>query len=325
MPSDTLFGLQASGYRLRRRHEKSRNGCVRCKQKRKKVEIPPSFSSSATNEGIAPDLHASPFLDATELSLLSHYLSHTSQIIPVDDLDLYALSVGVPNLGFNCRLVMSSLLALTATCKSHDIAKQAQTPLSPHDLSEIQELLALAERHHTASLRHIHESMQKLESYDEILANAALMVLYASASHSIRVHLAAVTAKRSGRRLQHEMLPQHSQWISFTRAVHTASTAVLNDIVQSADRPRTATTTPSLVESSRSTLRSTAVLSPRDGPSENTKRLFRPLVVSTCTRALEGLRRRAESTAVLLQEPDSGHCRTHPRVRCHLRGGTGQI
>lgn len=32
-PSD----LQATGYRLRKSHEKSRNGCLRCKQLRKKV------------------------------------------------------------------------------------------------------------------------------------------------------------------------------------------------------------------------------------------------------------------------------------------------
>lgn len=33
----TLSDLQATGYRLRKSHEKSRNGCLRCKQLRKKV------------------------------------------------------------------------------------------------------------------------------------------------------------------------------------------------------------------------------------------------------------------------------------------------
>lgn len=32
-----LSDLQATGYRLRKSHEKSRNGCLRCKQLRKKV------------------------------------------------------------------------------------------------------------------------------------------------------------------------------------------------------------------------------------------------------------------------------------------------
>ncbi|PLB50879.1 putative C6 transcription factor [Aspergillus steynii IBT 23096] len=382
MPSDTLLGLQTGGYRLRRRHEKSRNGCMRCKQQRKKCDelrpncsrcskfmyrcqyqtslsdgdlnqerdlahlpvpdfhappaspstiasrsgsplalpidglsipspsstgLPASLSSGSVNEERLPSNQESPRpLDGPELSLLSHYISHTSQVIPVDDLDLYALSVGVPNLAFNCKAVMSSLLALAAACKSHDITKHAQEPLDPQDVKAIRDLLALAEGHHEASLRHIQASMRNAESYDEILANAALMVLYASASHSIRVHLAA-TAKRSGKRLPHEVLPQHSQWISFTRAAHTASTAVLNNIVEDAEKDCISTTSPAIdarLELPRAGVCSASVLSPQDGPSDHTKRLFLPLVASTYVRALEGLRRRAESTAAHLKGSD---------------------
>lgn len=64
--------------------------------------------------------------------------------------------------------------------------------------------------------------------YDEVFANAALMVLYASASHSMRVQLAS-SAKQTNWYLLDELFPQHLQWILFTRAAHTASAAVLND------------------------------------------------------------------------------------------------
>ncbi|PYH67876.1 Zn(II)2Cys6 transcription factor, partial [Aspergillus vadensis CBS 113365] len=367
----TLSDLQGTGYRLRKSHEKSRNGCLRCKQLRKKCDEArpkcsrctrlsytcqyqhhPSASGSDTEPGGIPnsetefagselvtvrprgsitpstgqlplspqstndedilnlDLPSPDPLNATELSLLAHYLSHTSQTIPFDSLDLHALSVGVPNLAFKCKAVMSSLLSLAAACKCHDIAHEyPQKPLDNQTLTEIQDLLALAERHHAASLRHIQATMQKARGYDNVLANAALMVLYASASHSIRVHLAA-TAKLHGQRLPAELLPQHSQWITFTRAAHTASSAILNDIVN-------ATAAGSAMDTgleSHPTMSNS--LSPQDGPSPTTKRLFLPLVASTCDRALRSLRRRAErTTAVLLQAPAA--CSTIDQRRVH--------
>ncbi|KAE8139266.1 hypothetical protein BDV38DRAFT_281428 [Aspergillus pseudotamarii] len=384
MSDTTLPRLQvAAGFRLRRTHEKSRNGCVRCKQQRKKCdELRPrcsrctkrmyrcrypshdnNVSEQESTHSPVPDSHAPPksvstivpglgspsarssdrlsvpsppssgqpttsarlstdeervevdpefpgTLDATELGLLAHYITHTSQTIPCDDLDLYALSVGVPNLAFHSKAVLSSLLALAAACKSHDIAKRAQTLLDHQSLMEIGELLALAERHHRASLRHIQAAMRNSDSYDFVLANAALMVLYASASHSIRVHLAA-TAKQCGQRLPDELLPQHSQWISFTRAAHTASTAVLNDIAGPVDKVQSAVSSPAIDTAPNvptPVFGSTAVLSPQDGPSHTTKRLFLPLVASTYTRAFEGLRRRAESTAAHLKRSEPSAC-----------------
>ncbi|RHZ46897.1 Zn(II)2Cys6 transcription factor [Aspergillus thermomutatus] len=375
----TLLELQPTGFRLRKTHEKSRNGCLRCKQQRKKCDElrpscsrctkrmytcryqnpssdgnlskeqgstqipvsslpvsptipstavpnsasplalssghsplssgqPASFSSLSTDEGRPPlDRHTPGTLDSIELSLLSHYLTHTSRTIPVDDLDLYALSVGVPNLAFSSGVVMSSLLALGAACKSHDIAKRAHALLDPQSLMDIRKLLALAERHHQASLRHIQATMQNSDSYDHVLANAALMVLYASASHSIRVHLAAA-AKKCRQRLPNELLPQHSQWISFTRAAHTASTAILNGLVAAAEGICTAASSPILDARSKlpnPVLCSTDGLSPEDGPSENTKRIFLPLVASTFNRALESLCRRAELTTALLKSVTS--------------------
>ncbi|KAI2829287.1 transcriptional regulator family: Fungal Specific TF [Aspergillus niger] len=240
-----LSDLQATGYRLRKSHEKSRNGCLRCKQLRKKCDEarpkcsrctrlsytcqyqhrpntsesdtePTGFPNSEiefagselTSRRLSSDRPSGPItpsigqlplspqsngeedipgldlpspdpLNATELNLLAHYLSHTSQTIPFDSLDLYALAVGVPNLAFKCKAVMSSLLSLAAACKCHDIANEnTQRPLDTRTLTEINDLLALAERHHAASLRNIQATMQITESYDNVLANAALMVFH---------------------------------------------------------------------------------------------------------------------------------------------------
>ncbi|KAJ5996708.1 hypothetical protein N7522_008368 [Penicillium canescens] len=176
---------------------------------------------------------------------------------------------------------------------------------------KVRELLVLADRHHRSSLQHIQVAMSYSDCYDNILANAALMVLYASASHSIRVHL-ATTAKRSGQKLPNEVLPQHSQWISFTRAAHMASTAILDGIVDGVTNSQTNTDTPSTTirapKSPSPVSSSTIALSPQDGPSESTKRLFLPLVISTYTQALEFLRGKAESTVASFERPEDLPC-----------------
>ncbi|KAJ5391474.1 C6 transcription factor [Penicillium cosmopolitanum] len=239
-------------------------------------------------------------LDATELSLLSRYLAHTSRTIPFDDLDLYALSVGIPNLAFNSKPVMSSLIALAAACKSHDIVNTTQTPLADQTVMEVQRLLELAESHHRASLQYIQEAVSNSSWYDNVLANAALMVLYASASHSIRVRLAAI-ARRNGKGLPNDVLPQHSQWITFTRAAHTAASAVLSGLLN-ADMNRNVTISPTVFTSPHPI---STILTPQSGPSENTKRLFIPLVTSTYGRALESLRRKVESVSDSFRSQES--------------------
>lgn len=64
----TVSDLQATGYRLRKSHEKSRNGCLRCKQLRKKVlhnayAVIPScilqtFGSDRITSAMKPDRNA---------------------------------------------------------------------------------------------------------------------------------------------------------------------------------------------------------------------------------------------------------------------------
>ncbi|KAL6860246.1 hypothetical protein ACO1O0_004273 [Amphichorda felina] len=261
---------------------------------------PASCFPSICDDGPSLNPQSSVTLDSTEFSLLSHFLTHTSQTVPYDHVDLYALSVGIPNLAFYSKPVMSSLLSLAAACKCHDIARRAQNPMDPRTLAEIRDLLAFAERHHGASLQHIQAAILTQGCYDNVLANAALMVLYTSASHAVRVHLTA-TAQRTGQQLPIDVLLQHSSshWILFTRAAHTASMAVLNNHVFDAakeDQTAPAPAPSPAAGPSRAESCSTAVLCPQGGPSESTRNAFLPVVASTYVRALEGLRRKAEST-----------------------------
>ncbi|TPX14604.1 uncharacterized protein E0L32_005296 [Thyridium curvatum] len=257
---------------------------------------PASAASAFSNyseyeKRIALQSHSPGTLDSTELGLLSHFLTHTSQTIPFDDVDLYALSVGVPNLAFNSRPVMSSLLALAAACKSHDLAKQAQDPLDRQVLGEIRDLLTLADDHHRISLQHIQAAVPNSEWHDNVLANAALMVLHTYSSHAIRVYL-ATAAKRSGLQLPAHLLPQHSQWIMYTRVAHTASTAVLDSIVKAAAKSLPTKHTP---PDPQSIPRRASHISPEDGPSPRTRSLFLPLVGSTWSRAVDILRGKTDS------------------------------
>lgn len=268
--------------------------------------LPLSPHSNVHEDRGTSSAQSARFFDTSELDLLSHYLSHTSKTIPFDALDLYALSIGIPNLAFRSKPVMSSLIALAATCKSHDIVKQRKAPLDGQTLVEVQGLLELAESHHRSSLRHIQATVAHSDWYDEVLANAALMVLYASACHSIRVHLASST-KQTGQHLPDGLLPQHSQWISFTRAAHTASTAVLNDVIAASNKrnaSRAGPETPSQIPPDID-LSDREILSPQNGPLEDTERLFLPLVASTYVQAFDKLSERANSLAARLVRTES--------------------
>src|SRR6187402_1703024 len=74
---------------------------------------PPSPFSNVSE---ADEVHASTqpvkFLNSTEVELLSHYLTHTVGNILFDNEDSYALKIGIPNLAFSSKPLMSSILAL---------------------------------------------------------------------------------------------------------------------------------------------------------------------------------------------------------------------
>ena len=253
---------------------------------------PYRITSPLPDSGMVGELytsdHCNEILDWTELELLSHYLTHTSRIIPYDTEDLYALRVGIPNLAFHSKPLMSSILALAAVCKSHDLVKQPQPARD-----KIMDLLALAERHHRASLLQVQIDLPNANHYDYVLANAPLMVLYASANHCVRIRLAATQTKDET--LPREFAPAQSQWISLIRAAHLAYAGLLNDQSEISyigrDIELSLTSTGVCSNSEAECINET--ISPEGGPTERTKNLLFPILAASSGPALEALRARA--------------------------------
>ncbi|KAH7134477.1 hypothetical protein B0J13DRAFT_640861 [Dactylonectria estremocensis] len=158
-------------------------------------------------------------LNAAELALLSHYITHTSRILSFDKDDLYALEVGIPNLAFNNKPLMASLLALAAVSKCCHISKHSSAPLE--SFNEICELLVLADQHHRISLQQLQAAIPSTDRYEYVMLNAIFMAEYGSVRHCVRICLAKA-ATLSGKQLPSELLPTGSHWISLTRAAHLA-------------------------------------------------------------------------------------------------------
>lgn len=253
---------------------------------------PTSLPSSSPLPLLPIHAEASVQLNFQELSLFSHYISRTSKVIAFDKDDLYALSVGIPNLAFTSKPVMDSLLALSAASKSYDMLSMIDTPLS--DLSQIDGLLTLADQRHTASLEQVQAALPTLDQYNDVFANAALMVLYSSASHCVRIKVTEL-AKAKGVNLPGHLYPYHSQWISLIRAAHMAYAGLQHQPDQDlslADLP---------LEDDVEVLDENA-LSPEDGPTEQTKTLLLPIISATSDAAFSSLFERAQETAASVQD-----------------------
>ncbi|KAJ4394445.1 hypothetical protein N0V93_003663 [Gnomoniopsis smithogilvyi] len=253
----------------------------------------PSESRATHRNGALQEANLPP-LDAQDLELLTHYLSHTSQTIPFDKIDLYALQIGIPNLAFGSKPLMSSVLALAAVCQCHDLLPTPDDLSNlPLPLPRIQSLLELAERHHRNSLHQIQKAIGT-ERYDTVLANATLMTLYGSAVHCVRIRLINLHQEgRLGAPLPSEFVPAQSQWISLIRAVHCAFIGLRADV--ELEGPQNSAS-PSSVEGSDGELgfddEVGEVKCSQDGPTKTTLHLFLPIVTATIGAALETLRTR---------------------------------
>jgi hypothetical protein len=179
-----------------------------------------SFNLFVYDEEAAQILQPSALqaLTPQDSALLEHYLDHTSKDMTVDDGDQYALQVGIPNLAFQSKPLMKSVLAFSAVCKCHDIIKRS--PVSYADRGKIMDLLSTADRYHMESLREIQPTLSKVKHYDHILANAAMMGMYGSGSHCIRIWLTETA--NSNDIASRSFIPRSCQWISLFRAVRLA-------------------------------------------------------------------------------------------------------
>ncbi|KAF5007828.1 hypothetical protein FDECE_5854 [Fusarium decemcellulare] len=230
-------------------------------------------------------------LNAVELELLSHYLTHTARAIAFDKQDLYALQVGFPNLAFRSKPVMSSILALAAVCKCHDMIMQPATRYQ--DKRQIRRLLALADQHHREALRQTQAEIPYADSYDHVVANAPLMVLYASASHGVRIRLSRMAAEGDGPSTDFALT--QSQWMSLIRAAHLAYTGLRNS-QKGAEITLEPPESPLITSILSNNDHPVDVRDPlgEDGPTPQTKRLLLPIISATSSSALEKLRSRVQ-------------------------------
>ncbi|KAJ5273006.1 hypothetical protein N7478_008131 [Penicillium angulare] len=237
-------------------------------------------------------------LTPPEYKLLKHYIEHTSRDLTVDNQDQYALQIGIPNLALESRPLMKSLLALSAVCKCSDIINQA---LSPRNCRKrVLSLLNFADQYHMESLREIQATLPKTKHYDHVLANAAMMGMYGSGSHCVRIWLTE-TASIDGFSVD-EIRPRGAQWISFFRAARIAYAGLVGGIRESGSLTRTrdcsAATTLSdarskLFNQYRPSVPTTSQGSPSAHP-------LYPIFAETIPSALETLNRRARGLMDLL-------------------------
>ncbi|KAJ9490261.1 hypothetical protein VN97_g2989 [Penicillium thymicola] len=235
----------------------------------------------------------SQILTATESTLLNHYLEHTCQDMTVDDDDQYTLQVGIPNLAFQNKLLMKSVLAFSAVCKCCDIINQLL--ISHGDRELVVMLLSIADQYHMESLREIQDTLAETDQYDHILANAAMMGMYGSSSHCIRIWLAETASSDDLER--DRFMPKSCQWISLFRAVRVAYTGLLNDRFKGEDVVQLAPATSPIHPVASCDLQihcECRVKSGVEQPKGLQAHALYPIIADTVVSALKGLRKRAE-------------------------------
>ncbi|KAF5578400.1 C6 transcription factor [Fusarium pseudoanthophilum] len=259
-----------------------------------------SLSTSDLSPGLSPYLAPSPNftllpqeiplpsvdLGAAELELFSYYLSHTARSLAYDEDDLYALQVGFPNLAFRSKPLMSSILALAAVRKCHDLISQ---PLQRADKSQVRHLLAIADEHHRVSLRQTRADIPIANHYDHVVANAPLMVLYATANHAVRIKV----AKSLDEGVRTSSAPVQLHWMTLIRAAHLAYTGLLHSTKDFGFLEDFTASPPDITLNSQST--NGLVPLGENGPTPQTEQLLMPIIAATSGSALEKLRTRAQA------------------------------
>ncbi|KAM0239354.1 hypothetical protein ACHAPO_003326 [Fusarium lateritium] len=252
-----------------------------------------------THQSIAPSVD----LGATELELFSYYLSHAARSMAYDDEDLYALQVGFPNLAFRSKPLMSSILALAAVRKCHDILSQPST--QPADKGQVRTLLALADEHHRDSLRQTRADIPNANHYDHVVANAPLMVLYATANHAVRIKLSDTQDDQDA---NINLAPAQLHWMTLIRAAHLAYTGLLHSTKDFSMLDDFTASPPAITLNHPI---SGLVPMAENGPTQKTETLLMPIIAATYSSALEKLQTRAQTlqfTLHLTSSDDSKEC-----------------
>ncbi|KAK0648318.1 hypothetical protein B0T16DRAFT_455800 [Cercophora newfieldiana] len=233
-------------------------------------------------------------LAPAEFELLKHYLEHTSRDPSVDEDDKYVLQVGIPNLACQSKALMKSILALSAVCRCCDIIKQST--LICEDRSRVMELLTLANDLHQEALLEIQPALHESRHLDHVLANAAMMGMYGSASHRARIWLAQ-TATFADPPLP-QFTPKHSQWFSLFRTARLAY-AGLVDIAANPDATAQISPSRSPASSGSIPLYEYRVSTRQEQPTPVTSHPLSPILAATIGSALTKLRQKAAEIAIV--------------------------
>ncbi|KAJ4269842.1 hypothetical protein NW762_001511 [Fusarium torreyae] len=184
---------------------------------------------------------------------------------------------------------MSSILALAAVRKCHDMLHQSES--QSIDKNQIRNLLALADEHHRASLRQTQADIPHANHYDHVVANAPLMVLYATANHAVRIRLAQTLADEddSGPNLA----PAQLHWMTLIRAAHLAYTGLLHSTKDFSFMDEFSTSPPTITLNDQSV--GGLVPLAENGPTRHTEQLLMPIIATTSSSAIEKLRTRTQT------------------------------
>lgn len=123
---------------------------------RQSVSITPGLKSinatTSYTSGAAESTRTYPISDATDIALLSHYISHTSRILALHEADYYVLQVHITNMAFHTPVVMEAILAVSAMRTCHDMAKPLTALYSDAEQTQLLSLFELGEQHYQESL-----------------------------------------------------------------------------------------------------------------------------------------------------------------------------
>lgn len=243
------------------------------------------LSTEISDNGIDSELNG---LDSVQLELFNHYLEHTAKSIAVDEEDLYVLTIGIRRLVAESRIITNSVLALAAIQKCSAIINDPKFR-TEGDQAQVECLLHAAEQYHWQTLQQAPTDAGHMSRYDHVMANAALMVLYSCAGHSVRINLMGTSDGENYR--SGAFRPGELQWVSMIRAIQMAYSGLAN-------MKQTAFTINEFDHSTKSqicridtpqSLASEFDLSGASGPRPRTGHLFFPIVAATWHGALDRL------------------------------------
>jgi hypothetical protein len=231
-------------------------------------------------------------LDPAESELFSHYLEHTARSVAADSADLYALGTEIRRLVSESRIIMHSVLALAAIHKCSTIIQDPNH--RQNNYTSVTHLLHTAEQYHREVLQQAQSDVEHMRRYDHVMLNAALMVLYSCASHSVQISLMGGGAGNAY--MPGSFRPGDLQWFSMIRAIQSAYSGLANTKPESLDGDDLKNPHQEQIYSvdmPRSPLNEID-LSGATGPTMRTRRLFLPIVAATWNGALDRLDATAE-------------------------------